>query len=76
MTGIIKKNASGYVQWDTRECQSAAVLQVDPEFDDDILIDDAELFWKDSMGCCDGVDSVAALNFIDIEHDSDLTICD
>ncbi|KAK3278333.1 hypothetical protein CYMTET_13721 [Cymbomonas tetramitiformis] len=39
-----------------------------------LWIDDAELSWKNSMGCCDGVDSVAALNFIDIEHDSDLTI--
>ena len=33
MTGIIKKNSVGYVQWDSRECYTGAVLEVDPEAD-------------------------------------------
>ncbi|KAK3266644.1 hypothetical protein CYMTET_24744 [Cymbomonas tetramitiformis] len=36
MTGIIKKNASGYVQWDSRQCYTGATLDIDPEEDLDV----------------------------------------
>ncbi|KAK3236896.1 hypothetical protein CYMTET_52991 [Cymbomonas tetramitiformis] len=35
LIGVVKKNAIGYVEWDSRQCHTGATLDMDPEVQSD-----------------------------------------